>query len=561
MNPATQGMPSAEESADILAQSLPFSLPIELVVRDPEVIADLIARTEGRERDEFALAALRVGVLAIRQARGHIDANAIKHEGERLLASVQSALNEHRNHVGQFVAGTLKDYFDPESGRFNERVERLLKKDGELETLLARTITAEDSELCRNLASHLGEESPLFRLLSPDESDGLLGALRAAISAELKSQRESILNQFSLDNAEGALSRLVAQLTDHNGKLRGDLKSQIEGIVKEFSLDEEDSALSRLVRQVERAQKIISAEFSLDNDQSALSRMTRKLDDTNNAISRHLTLDDEESALNKLRRELLNVLNGQAEKFAKFQSEVQVSLAKMQARKEEAGRSTQHGNDFETEVFRFVQAEAEKMGDVAEATGKSTGMIKNCKAGDAVVELGSDSAAPGSRVVVEAKEEDGYDLKAALEEIDKARKNRAAETGLFVFSQRTAPEGLERLARYGDDVVVIWDVEDVAADVYLKLGLSVAKALCTRRAAEREGIEFDFTTVDQAILEVTKQVERQGEIETWANTIKSNSEKILERLRISREKLQRQAETLTDHVAQLKAVTSKSTAT
>lgn len=560
MEPATEIESTSDETKDVLAHLLPFSLEIDLVVTDREVLAELVARKEGRERDEYALAALRVGVLALRQARGQLDANALKREGEQLLSAVQLALNDHRTHVSQFLAGTLKEYFDPESGRFNERVDRLLRKDGELETLLSRTITAEDSELCRNLAAHLGEESPLFRLLSPDESEGLLTLLREATAAELKAQRDSILNQFSLDNKEGALCRLVEQLTDHNGKLRTDLKDQIDGVVKEFSLDEEDSALSRLVRQVDRAQRTISAEFSLDNEQSALSRMTKKLDDTNVAITKHLTLDDEESALSVLRRELLNVLKGHTETFQKFQTEVQVALAKMQSRKEEAGRSTQHGNEFEAEVFKVVQAEAQRMRDVATPTGTTTGMIKNCKLGDAVVELGPDSAAPGARIVVEAKEDLGYNLQTALEEIDKARKNREAEVGLFVFSRRTAPEGLEQLARYGDDVVVIWDVDDAGSDLYLKLGLSVAKALCTRRAAERAGIEFDFTTVDQAILEITKQVGLLDEIRTWAETIKSNGDKILDRLRISRDKIQRQAETLTDHVSHLKEVMSKTAA-
>jgi hypothetical protein len=557
MEPATDIESSSEVTTDVLVHSLPFSLEIELVVTDPEVLAELVARKEGRERDEYALAALRIGVLALRQARGQVDANALKREGEQLLSAVQLALNEHRNHVSLFIAGTLKEYFDPESGRFNERVDRLLRKDGELKTLLARTITAEDSELCRNLAAHLGTESPLFRLLSPDESEGLLTSLREATAAELKAQRESILNQFSLDNKEGALSRLIEQLTDHNGKLRADLKDQIDGVVKEFSLDQEDSALSRLVRQVDGAQKTISAEFSLDNEQSALSRMTRKLDDTNVAITKHLTLDDEESALSVLRRELLNVLKGHGETFQKFQTEVQVALAKMQSRKEEALRSTQHGNVFEAEVFKMVQAEAQRMRDVATPTGTTTGMIKNCKVGDSVVELGPDSAAPGARIVVEAKEEEGYNLQTALADIDTARKNRDAEIGLFVFSRRTAPDGLDQIARYGDDVVVIWDVDDAASDIYLKLGLSVAKALCTRRVAERAGIDFDFTTVDEAILEITKQVGLLDEIRPWADTIKNNSEKILERLRISREKIQRQADTLADHVSHIKEVMCK----
>jgi len=129
-------------SEENVPDTIPFSLPLELTVTDREVIAELFAKQEGHERDDYALGALRLGVFALRQARGQIDANALKREGERLLGDVQLALTEHRTNLDRTLVGTLKEYFDPKDGRFNERVERLLKKDGELECLLSRKVTA-----------------------------------------------------------------------------------------------------------------------------------------------------------------------------------------------------------------------------------------------------------------------------------------------------------------------------------------------------------------------------------------------------------------------------------
>ena len=186
-------------------ETLPYSLPLELTVTDPEVVAELFAKQEGRERDEYALGALRLGVLALKQARGQIDANTLKREGEHLLGNVQLALSEHRTNLDRTLVGTLKDYFDPKDGRFNERVERLLKKDGELETLLSRKVTAADSEMCRALGALVGKDSPLVRLLSPDESNEFLKALHLAVSKELEGQRTQVLREFSLDNKEGAV--------------------------------------------------------------------------------------------------------------------------------------------------------------------------------------------------------------------------------------------------------------------------------------------------------------------------------------------------------------------
>jgi hypothetical protein len=61
-----------QPSEDQAPETIPYSLPLELTVVDPEVVAELCAKQEGRERDEYALGALRLGVLAFKQARGQI---------------------------------------------------------------------------------------------------------------------------------------------------------------------------------------------------------------------------------------------------------------------------------------------------------------------------------------------------------------------------------------------------------------------------------------------------------------------------------------------------------
>ena len=117
----------------------------------------------------------------------------------------------------------------------------------------------------------------------------------------------------------------------------------------------------------------------------------------------------------------------------------------MKARREESLRSTRHGNDFETAVVEFVTQEANRACDITTVTGATTGLIKNCKVGDAVVELGPDCAAAGVRYVIEAKESASYDIGKAREEIDAARRNRGAAVGVFVFSKKTAPPNVGQL--------------------------------------------------------------------------------------------------------------------
>jgi hypothetical protein len=144
----------------------PRMLRLDIIVREPEVVSELTKYQEGTERDEFALSALRIGVLALRQANGAIDVNAVRAEGDRLVGAVRELLTTN---TGEFLAGvssTLKSYFDPAEGHLSQRLDRLMKKDGELQALLGQHLDGENSVLARTMIRHIGKESPLLRLLS-----------------------------------------------------------------------------------------------------------------------------------------------------------------------------------------------------------------------------------------------------------------------------------------------------------------------------------------------------------------------------------------------------------
>ena len=532
--------------------ALPFSLQLELAVQDPEVIAELMPYEEGPARDDFALAALRIGVLSLRQARGQVDGETIRHESDRLLVSLERQLGEHARAVHGRVTECLKEYFDPQSGRFQERVTRLIQKDGELELLLRRQVGGEDSQLSQTLIEHVGKNSPLMQWLGPDESKGLLSAMQQTLADQLRQQREHVLNQFSLDNKEGALCRLVQELTEYQGKVSGQLQERIDAVVKEFSLDREDSALSRLVRNVDRAQRTITAEFSLDNEQSALSRLQQMLEATNQTIHNQLTLDDDRSPLARLKRELLELLDRQGKASRDFQENVTKTLGQLAARREEAARSTRHGLVFEDAVYEFVSRSAQRAGDVAENTSRTPGLISHCKIGDAVIRLGPDSATPGAAIVVESKEEQGRHLNGAREEIEKARKNRGAQVGLFVFSAKAAPQDLEPIGNYGNDIFVVWNAEDESTDIYLRSALLMARTLCVRQGRQQRGESADFKAMTKAVLAIEKQAKSLDEIMTSTKTIGNANDKIRKRAEICRKELEAQVERLQRAAAALK---------
>jgi hypothetical protein len=421
-----------------------------------------------------------------------------------------------------------------------------------LEQVLRRNIGERDSELCRALVQHVGDQSPLFKLLSPSESEGILQSLGRTVATELKSQSDVVLKQFSLDNKEGALCRMIGELSDRQGQFTEQMKGKIDAVVKEFSLDEDNSALSRLVKNVNNAQRTINAEFSLDNDQSALSRLKRIVEGTDKAIRGNLTLDDEQSALSRLRRELMDTLTSHGKAAQEFQEQVKQTLATIIARREEADKSTRHGLEFEEAVCEFLDRYVQGGGDICERTGTTTGSIRNCKIGDAVLTLGADSAAPGAKIVIEAKEDRTFDVAKALLELDSARKNRSSQVGLFVFSKKTCNANLEPVARRGNDVLVLWDAEDAATDVFVRCGLTLAKALCIRAARAQEVQAVDFSALDAAVNEIEKRANDLDKINGWSETIQNNSTKIIEHVRIARGALDKQLKSLREHLDSLR---------
>jgi uncharacterized protein YoxC len=508
---------------------VPDQMRLDLTVTEPDVLSELAKYPDGRARNDFARGALRLGVLALKQVQARLDADLVRSEGERLLGGLEAKLAAYRETITREIAGALQQYFDPNNGRFTERVERLIKKDGELEHVLRAHVGPAESELQRTLSLHFGEGSPLLTLLAPDASKGFLASMKATVDGVVTEQRDRILKEFSLDNKAGALSRLVDELVQKHSKLTQDLQGSVKEVIGEFSLDVEDSALSRLVRSVEQAQRKISGEFSLDSEQSALARM---------------------------KKELLGELAKHGESNERFQRDVVAALEALKARKEEALRSTAHGRAFEDAVFTVVQAESQKAGDIATPTGNTVGLIKNCKIGDAVITLGPDSTAAGAKIVVEAKESSNYDLEKSLTEIEEGRKNRGAAVGLFVHSRRTAPAGLAPLARYGDDIVVLWDSEDESTDIVLVAGLAVAKALSVRAHAHDKEQAVDLESLERAIRDIEKQLAGFEEITTSAKTITSGGEKIQKRVSIMQEAISNQVTELDQVLRSLRAALS-----
>jgi hypothetical protein len=522
-----QTIESAPTEAEMSAAHAP--LYVNLVISDPEVLLAAKEYPEGRARTDFILTALKIGVLSLRAARGVVDGDAIRREGDNLMAQLSERLEGWRRNMEQQVTSNLTRYFDPKDGMFTDRVNRLVQQDGELATVMRGQVKDAETALSKVFEQFIGENSQLLKALDPSGENQLVGTMQRTLDGVIQAQNLSIAAQFSLDEPGSALSRLVRELESKHGNLNDALSKRMGEMIDEFSLDKEDSALSRLVSRVDTAQKAMTSEFSLDNKASAISRLQDLI------LANH---ERQMTAVNEVVQRL------------------QVTIDTLQVKRAEAAKGTQHGLEFESDVGALIRSELEPAGDIVAESGSTVGIIPNCKVGDHVITLGPDNAAAGARIAVECKEKAGVNLQDTLREAETARNNRQASLCMFVHSEKTAHPSIPKFQRFGHDIVVRWNAEDPASDLWLKAALMVARALCVRAAQHDSADAESYNKVDRAIQGINKQIAGFEEILTSATTGRNAAEKILTRARIMQEQITGQMTVMTEEIAKLKVASS-----
>jgi hypothetical protein len=200
----------------------------------------------------------------------------------------------------------------------------------------------------------------------------------------------------------------------------------------------------------------------------------------------------------------------------------------------------------------FIQSEAQRLGDIFEDAKSTTGAIPRCKVGDFVVTLSPEAAAAGSRIVFEAKADKSYSMKDALSELGIARENRQASVGVFVFDSTTAPQGIEPISRFGQDLVVVWDAGDAASDVYLKAVLSMARLIVVQQARDIAQTSACIEEMDAALSTLIRDIAMLDEIIKMGQTVRSSGEKIVDKSELLKKKVEKQLETIRSHMPSLR---------
>ncbi|GAB6281074.1 MAG: hypothetical protein STSR0007_12290 [Thermovirga sp.] len=252
------------------------------------------------------------------------------------------------------------------------------------------------------------------------------------------------------------------------------------------------------------------------------------------------SLDDEGSVLSLMKRSLREEIEKLQASVNQHYAQIRETLASERARLAEAEKGTGKGRDFEDALYLPLAGMAGALEDQPENVSGIKGLINNDKVGDFIVRLGDCSRAPGRIIVFEAKKQQGYNMKKTLEELDRAKKNRGADVGIFVFCKGYEPTESGDFFRTGNDFIVTVDEEYMERGqrlLFLEAAYKVARVLITARAREDEERSIDPEYIRAEIESIQTAMNSASDIRTKAVTIRNSAEAIEKSMNVFEEKL------------------------
>jgi len=297
--------------------------------------------------------------------------------------------------------------------------------------------------------------------------------LRQQFSEKLKEADEMIKKELEnkFDPQTGILTQVLEKYLGEGGRL-SDL----------FDEEKSSSAIGR-IRQI-----------FVDYFDTDASKIVRLLDPNN-----------QDSPLSSLKKEL-------TERLINLEKEIRAIGAAKQAVKEEAEKGTQKGFAYEQLVFQEVEKMASVLGDSCLLVGNDPGLIFNSKTGDIVVSLNPSQAGGANlKVVFECKDKE-MSLPKFLEELDEAKKNRAAAIAVGVISRKEILKGVDGALGVfrdypNDKSICVFDkemIETTALEVAYKLAR--AKLLLGLKVKKMKTDEIDLDGIKILIEEISRKL-------------------------------------------------------
>lgn len=484
---------------------------IELRDRRAESLS-LFGSLGEEQREQLVLDAWSIGLRALRNAHTAAQESRLDDIGTALLEDIDRQLRAHVELQQTHIGTVLGRFFDPSDGQVTQRLAAFVDDQGVLAKQLDRYLGPQNSVLAETLARQVGETSPLFKKLSPTDSDGLVKVLEVQLRAVMDQGHAELVRALDPLAEDGAVARFLRSLRDELRGADDDRQKRLSAALAALDANDEGSLLSRLVRETHRAREDVLCAVNPDAPSSQMSILKTSL---TKLLQEHAAHQD-------------GLAKRHEERQSGFEKEVREALARIETKRTHDSKAPRGGFDFEDAVTVFVRAATEAAPCVFDVTGATAG-VGRCKKGDAVLRFTEESAFTGAGVVFEAKHEAGYTVQRALDELDAARKNRDAVAGVFVMARSHATETFPRFARHGSNVLVTWDDQDPASDPYLHAAILLGMALVAR--ARSVGEVGDISALRDIEARIEEELSRLEKMEKHSEAIRKNVDGISEQVR------------------------------
>lgn len=484
--------------------------------RQPSI--DLFGALDESQRTQLVLDAWTIGLRALANAHTAAQESRLKDIGATLLADVDVQLRNFVERQQLTIENVLGRFFDPSDGQVVQRLAAFVDDQGVLARLLEKFLAPQNSVLAETLARQIGEDSPLLRKLSPTDGEGLVKVLEAQLRGVMDENHGELVRALDPLADDGAVARFLRSLREELKLADEDRQKQLGVALAALDANNDHSLLSRLVRETNLARQEVLTAVNPEIPNSPLAVLQATLT--------RLLQNQADEQIEFGRR--------QEERQAQLEKEIREALVRIETRRTQDLRTTRGGLDFEDTVAAFIRAAVQGAPCVFDMTGATAG-VGRCKKGDAVLRYTAESAFADAGIVFEAKHDGSYTTQKALDELDAARKNRDAVAGVFVMARSHATDVFPRFARYGNNVLVIWDEQDPATDPYLHAAILLGMCLATR--SQKAGDPGDITALRDLESRIEGELSRLERMEKHSDSIRKNVDGLSDEIRKARKAL------------------------
>jgi hypothetical protein len=185
------------------------TLHLELTVTDPTVTKYLSTFDEPF-RQEKAIEALRVGVIAIQSASPTLDTRIVEEKFREIEGSIDKYISDFETDI----KSQFDEYFKTGSGSVPRSLDTLFGNNGTVTQLLNQYFGADTGRVLKLLQDQIGPSSPFAKSLDPNNKESVISRLQETVKTHIETEASKIVKEFSLDTDGSALSRLNALVSD-----------------------------------------------------------------------------------------------------------------------------------------------------------------------------------------------------------------------------------------------------------------------------------------------------------------------------------------------------------